>query len=679
MANYIGGNGDDIYTGTGSDDSIDGAAGDDTLAGAGGNDVIQGGSGRDYIEGDAGNDFIATYQFDPDNPYAKESLDIYSQRDTVVGGAGDDVIFAGYGDDIDGGSGRNELSINFLGATSGVHADFTELYGKGGSITIGGGTITNISNTTVIEGSNFDDYLRGISDPYGDFTTLHGNGGNDTLIADYYNEALFGDDGADTLDGTGSQYLFSLHGGEGDDLIYGPLSESFAVSYGDGGNDTIIAAYEIHGGSGDDNIESHFSYYQNVAFGDEGDDVIVDVDSGTSDEFYGGSGADSIDGAAGVDRLYSDGESDPSKLDFGTEHDTLLGGAGNDTLSAGYNDDVDGGAGSDTVTLVWAAEAAGVDFDTAAITSGAFAFGAGVVQNVEKIDSLYLSGSADTVRVSAHGGLISIYGQGGDDHLTAGGGLTYLAGGDGADTLVAAAEKDKLEGGLGDDLYVINHTQEVVVERADEGYDTVESSINYGLGANVDALVLIGGKLSGSGNALDNTLTGTSAKNALTGLDGDDTLYGQEGNDKLDGGLGADTLWGGAGHDVLKGGTDNDTLIGGEGADRLTGATGADTFLFQNMTDFGGATADTADVITDFRQAAHDLIDLSGIDAVVGGGDSAFAFIGTAAFSGTAGELRYEQVGKTVEVTGDVDGDGGADFMIVLSGKVDLVQTDFVL
>lgn len=81
------------------------------------------------------------------------------------------------------------------------------------------------------------------------------------------------------------------------------------------------------------------------------------------------------------------------------------------------------------------------------------------------------------------------------------------------------------------------------------------------------------------------------------------------------------------------------------------------------------------DVITDF-EAGIDTIRLAGIDAnILLNGDQAFAFIGSAAFSQTAGELRY----ANGFVRGDVDGDGAADFVIELSGAPVLTAGDFVL
>ena len=90
-------------------------------------------------------------------------------------------------------------------------------------------------------------------------------------------------------------------------------------------------------------------------------------------------------------------------------------------------------------------------------------------------------------------------------------------------------------------------------------------------------------------------------------------------------------------------------------------------------------SAPAADRITDFVQIVE-RIDLRGIDANTGtAGDQAFSFIGTAAFSATAGELRYAFDGTDTWVQGDVDGDGVADFEIVLSGEYPMVAGDFYL
>jgi hypothetical protein len=60
---------------------------------------------------------------------------------------------------------------------------------------------------------------------------------------------------------------------------------------------------------------------------------------------------------------------------------------------------------------------------------------------------------------------------------------------------------------------------DVVVEFANEGFDTVNSFITYTLTANVERLNLenAGGQIDGFGNDLDNTLNGNNFANYLFG------------------------------------------------------------------------------------------------------------------------------------------------------------------
>ena len=145
----------------------------------------------------------------------------------------------------------------------------------------------------------------------------------------------------------------------------------------------------------------------------------------------------------------------------------------------------------------------------------------------------------------------------------------------------------------------------------------------------------------------------------------------------LEGGSGIDTLMGDDGDDVLYGQDGIDTLTGGTGFDYLNGGAGADSFVFASGD--SGNTLATADLIVDFSSAQGDRIDLSAIDAITGGGDNAFAFIGSAAFGTIAGELRSETIFGNTYVMGDVDGDGIADFIIKLDGDVPLTGGDFLL
>lgn len=79
-------------------------------------------------------------------------------------------------------------------------------------------------------------------------------------------------------------------------------------------------------------------------------------------------------------------------------------------------------------------------------------------------------------------------------------------------------------------------------ENINAGTDTVKSSVNWTLGANVENLTLTGSALNGVGNSFKNSITGNAADNTLAGNGSDDSLDGKSGVDKLDGGSGNDLL-----------------------------------------------------------------------------------------------------------------------------------------
>jgi peptidase M10/serralysin-like protein len=84
------------------------------------------------------------------------------------------------------------------------------------------------------------------------------------------------------------------------------------------------------------------------------------------------------------------------------------------------------------------------------------------------------------------------------------------------------------------------------------------------------------------------------------------------------------------------------------------------------------------DVINDFEHGLDD-IDLRDIDAKSGGGNQAFTFIGTQQFHGVKGELHYKHAGGGLVVQGDINGDGHADFEILVKGSASLSGGDFNL
>lgn len=181
------------------------------------------------------------------------------------------------------------------------------------------------------------------------------------------------------------------------------------------------------------------------------------------------------------------------------------------------------------------------------------------------------------------------------------------------------------------------------------------------------------------GESGNDGLYGGAGNDRLSGGRGNDRLYGDAGNDLLYGGTGADRLTGGSGNDSLQGDADNDWLYGGSGADKLIGGTGADTFVFKSLTDSTVASTGR-DTIYDFVPTEGDRIDLSAIDANTSStGDQAFTFVGTAAFNGKKGELRYVKTSSDTYIYGDVNGDKKADFAIHLDDAITLQKGYFIL
>ncbi|HST37356.1 MAG TPA: M10 family metallopeptidase [Allosphingosinicella sp.] len=150
------------------------------------------------------------------------------------------------------------------------------------------------------------------------------------------------------------------------------------------------------------------------------------------------------------------------------------------------------------------------------------------------------------------------------------------------------------------------------------------------------------------------------------------------------GGGGDDLISGNNANNGLQGGGGNDRLNGLFGTDRAEGGTGADIFVFTDVEDSpdylrrSDGAKWTADVLPDFTSGV-DRIDLSAIDAKpLTPGDDPFVFLGTAAFTGHAGELRYEMRYGFIHILGDINGDGATDLHIVASGT-QVLAGDFVL
>lgn len=152
------------------------------------------------------------------------------------------------------------------------------------------------------------------------------------------------------------------------------------------------------------------------------------------------------------------------------------------------------------------------------------------------------------------------------------------------------------------------------------------------------------------------------------GSDKAELIVGNELNNNIDGD---------GGNDRIHGGTGNDILRGDEGTDDLWGGAGNDMFYFKRLSDSNQTYG--VDIVRDF--ARSDKIDLSAIDANErSSGNQAFNII-AGNLGTTPGQLKitYDASESITIVTGSVDRDAEAEFIVNLAGKVDLSASDFML
>ena len=263
-----------------------------------------------------------------------------------------------------------------------------------------------------------------------------------------------------------------------------------------------------------------------------------------------------------------------------------------DTLSINISQDGSGESnGADTLTGTGGTDNfAGLDGDDTYIISS----GDGIQEEVGGgtdtvlVDVSYTLG-ANVENLVLTGRALTGGGNTQDNVLTGNNNNNTLTGGAGNDRLDGGLGTDTLLGGTGDDTYVVDALDKIT-ELAGEGTDTVQSNVAWTLGANLENLQLTGtGAISGSGNSLNNALTGNNGFNTLSGGAGNDTLDGGLGNDTLNGGDGNDTLLGGLGNDILNGGLGNDTfqILRGQGTDTITdveASANTDVLWFNDVT-----------------------------------------------------------------------------------------------
>jgi Ca2+-binding RTX toxin-like protein len=542
------------------------------------------------------------------------------------------------------------------------------------------------------------------------------NGENDAIYGYAGDDTLIGGPNDDYLDGgTGADYLI---GGDGtDSLTADPFDGSPDVFEGGAGLDLLFYSASATAGVTVDLAAGTASGGATVS----GIEAVVGTRH--ADTLTGNAVGNILNGVDGDDVLDGGGGGGGDLLEGGYGRDILRGGAGDDTLrdtdirGATGPDRLNGGAGSDTADYGFVRGSVTVDLATGTLN------GLAVLTSIENVRGTQ--------------GNDTLIGSSGNNFLFGGDGTDVLRGGAGNDRLEGGPSGlDSLYGEAGDDVLYENlllfpFTPPAGPPRlldGGDGIDTVDYGqhmhnvyldLQTGTGLNGHLQLVSIENLRGSNFDYD-TLVGNAGVNALYGNGGDDVVRGSGGGDRLDGGAGSDTakydegnvgvvvdlstgtasggnaqgdvlvsienfigsqgndsLTGNAGANTLAGDIGDDVLRGGDGQDVLQGGAGADRFAFAAVTD---SRAGAPDRITDFSHLQGDRVDLSAIDANTGAtGNQAFTFIGTALYSGVAGQLRYSFDGTDTTIGGDINGDGVSDFRIRLTGAIGLVAGDFVL
>jgi Ca2+-binding RTX toxin-like protein len=230
------------------------------------------------------------------------------------------------------------------------------------------------------------------------------------------------------------------------------------------------------------------------------DDDIFGLDG--NDGVFAGDGNDSVFGGRGNDRLF--GQNGDDVLHGEDGHDILDGGAGIDIMI--------GGIGSDAYYVDDAGDQVVEHFNEG---------WDGVFSSI----SYQLPHNVETLTLELGAGAINGTGNDLDNWIWGNGSDNRLDGGKGVDWMIGRA---------GNDFYVVDDSRDVAYEIANEGYDTVRSSVHYTLPANVEQLWLASGAgtIHGTGNDLDNSIYGNESDNRLDGGKGADWMAGGSGNDK---------------------------------------------------------------------------------------------------------------------------------------------------
>jgi trimeric autotransporter adhesin len=688
-------------SGTEYADNLLGTDGADLLIGLAGDDILNGGLRADIMEGGVGND---TYIVDDAADFAleksNEGVDIiissvgFTLQDDVenitltgnshidayafgyqydshaglansfTGNSGNNKLVTGGGDDtIDGGAGADTM-IGGRGSDLYIVDNIGDVVQEQDQSDYGDSVNSSISYTLT-------DHVENLKLTGGDALDGTGNGISNVLIGNSANNKLNGGGGADTMiGGLGNDtYVVDVTTdvvtekvGEGIDLVISSATYSLSANVE---NLTLTGTAAVDGTGNALNNAVLGNTLANTLKGEAGDDIL--------------------DGGAGADKLFGGLGNDTYVVDVAGDEITENANQGTDTVNASFSFSLGNNVENLTLVGTSAINATGNGLANVLVGNSAdnvlngaagadtMAGGLGndsyVIDNAADVITEMINEGADTVSTSltyALGnnienliltGTAAVSGTGNslNNALTGNSNNNILDGGSGT---------DRLSGGLGNDTYVVDNTNDVIVEVVNEGTDVVNASATYTLSDNLENLSLTGtGSINATGNSLNNTLNGNSANNMLDGGAGADKLLGGLGNDtyvidnagdliteNLDQGIdavnssitytlvnnvenitlvgsGAINATGNALVNALTGNSGDNVLNGGAGADTMGGGLGNDTYVVDNASDLiveGAASGvDIVNTSVTYTLAANvENLVLTGSAAIDGIGNS---------------------------------------------------------
>ncbi|MGK9264959.1 hypothetical protein KXS15_29135, partial [Sinorhizobium meliloti] len=518
------------------------ATGDNLLFGGDYADELTGGAGSDQMTGGAG-------------------------TDKLIGGGGDDFLDSGTGgsETIDGGAGKDVWQADLSAMTAAVTVVAAST--QSGFVTLANGTkvrgveglrVNTGDGNDVLSSAGYevrDDIRAGAGNDYvnigwGAGDNADGGNGTDTLVADfsslnfgyinqladrfyysaygyYANYANF-----ERFDLTGSSnYDNSLYGADLDDRLIG----------GDAGDvldskksSTANSIEEIDGGHGSD--------WWKADLGATAADIDFDAGMSQKGQLVLGSGL-KVQRIERIDLTTGSGDDNISTAGFAFG-DVIVTGSGNDRVAPGLSasgdaDQVNGGAGVDTLVLDYSGLTAGY---ITQLASQFYYSAYGYYLHYENFERFLLTGSATGDNLLFGGSYADeLTGGAGSDEMTGGAGTDKLIGGGGDDFLDSGTGgSETIDGGGGKDVWqadlsAMTAAVTVVAANTQSGFVTLANGTKV---RGVEGLRLD----TGNGNDVLSSAGYEVRDDIRAGAGNDYVNIGWGAGDNADGGNGTDTL-----------------------------------------------------------------------------------------------------------------------------------------